>query len=81
MDEDFLKLFDKYTIQKIDEGELYMLVKGDLVVHLSHFSRECDMPDLDNNEAIVTAFRDHLNILTLGGSLGGIIAEVKKILK
>lgn len=80
MNEEFLKLFDSYTVQNIDEGEFYTLVKGDLKVYLSHFSRECDMYDMGNDEAKVSVFKDHLNISTHSGNLEGIISEVKKLL-
>lgn len=80
MDEDFLNLFDKYSIQEIEEGQLYTLVKGKVVVYLSHFTREFDMADEDDSQAIVTVFRDHLNVLTIGGNLEYILNEVRKII-
>lgn len=80
MNEDFLNLFDKYSIQEIEEGQLYTLVKGKVVVYLSHFTHEYDMADDDDSQAIVTVFKDHLNVLTIGGNLEYILNEVRKVI-
>lgn len=80
LNDDFFKLFDKVDKLNIDEGELYTLVKGDLKVYLTHYTKEVDMIDKDNDEAVVSVFRNGSRIFKIGGSIEHILNEIIKIL-
>lgn len=80
LNDDFLKQFDSYSKQDIEEGETYILIKGDIKVYLSHYTKYADMEDIDKPTAIAAVFKDHDNILKAQGTLEDVLVEIKKVL-